>query len=74
MKYYDVIYQLTDEIRARDGGRARSRADRDTSSAVPRSRKCSRPASSDKAAGLLVTDGIIRKGLYARLTRDDVIV
>ena len=28
----------------------------------------------DKAAGLLVTDGFIRKGLYARLTRDDVIV
>ena len=28
----------------------------------------------DKAAGLLVLDGIIRKGLAARLTRDDVIV
>jgi translation initiation factor IF-2 len=28
----------------------------------------------DKAAGLLVTDGYIRKGLYARVTRDDVIV
>ncbi|MEE4204899.1 MAG: translation initiation factor IF-2, partial [Erythrobacter sp.] len=28
----------------------------------------------DKAAGLLVLDGVIRKGLFARLTRDDVIV
>ena len=28
----------------------------------------------DKAAGLLVTEGAIRKGLHARLTRDDVIV
>src|SRR3569623_55002 len=28
----------------------------------------------DKAAGLLVTEGAIRKGLYARLTREDVIV
>ena len=28
----------------------------------------------DKAAGLLVEEGIIRKGLFARLTREDVIV
>ena len=28
----------------------------------------------DKAAGLLVTEGAIRKGLNARLTREDVIV
>ena len=28
----------------------------------------------DKAAGLLVTEGSLRKGLFARLTRDDVIV
>ena len=28
----------------------------------------------DKAAGLLVVEGVIRKGLHARLTRDDVIV
>ena len=28
----------------------------------------------DKAAGLLVTDGYIRKGIFARITRDDVIV
>ena len=44
------------------------------SSAAPRSRKSSRPASSDKAAGLLVLEGVIRKGLHARLTREDVIV
>ena len=28
----------------------------------------------DKAAGLLVEEGVIRKGLHARLTREDVIV
>ena len=28
----------------------------------------------DKAAGLLVTDGVIRKGLHTRLMREDVIV
>ena len=28
----------------------------------------------DKAAGLLVLEGVIRKGIHARLTREDVIV
>jgi translation initiation factor IF-2 len=28
----------------------------------------------DKAAGLLVTDGYIKPGIHARITRDDVIV
>lgn len=28
----------------------------------------------DKAAGLLVVDGYIKKGIHARLTREDVIV
>jgi translation initiation factor IF-2 len=28
----------------------------------------------DKAAGLLVLDGVIRKGIHARVTRDDVII
>ena len=28
----------------------------------------------DKAAGLLVLEGVIRKGLHARLTREDVII
>ena len=28
----------------------------------------------DKAAGLLVTDGYIKKGIHARITRDDVII
>ncbi|WP_370221097.1 EF-Tu/IF-2/RF-3 family GTPase, partial [Qipengyuania sp.] len=33
-----------------------------------------RSGKKDKAAGLLVEEGVIRKGLHARLTRDDVIV
>ena len=35
---------------------------------------CIRDSKKDKAAGLLVIDGVIRKGLHARLTREDVIV
>jgi translation initiation factor IF-2 len=43
LRYYDVIYHLTDWARG-------------------------------AAAGLLVLEGVIRKGLHARLTREDVIV
>src|SRR5438128_1319914 len=72
-RYYDVIYHLTDwaksamagelgpEIIETVVGRAEVRA------VFPAGKK-------DKAAGLLVTEGVIRKGLNARLTREDVIV
>ncbi len=73
MMYYDVIYELTEEI-AREMigiwgpekvenvvGRA------EVKQVFPAGKK-------DKAAGLLVVEGAIRKGLFARLTRDDVIV
>jgi len=73
MMYYDVIYQLTDEIKKEMAGQwgperietVVGRADvKDVFNAGKR----------DKAAGLLVTEGIIRKGIFARLTRNDVIV
>src|SRR5688500_14766645 len=73
MLYYDVIYELTEEI-AREMigiwgpekvenvvGRA------EVKQVFPAGKK-------DKAAGLLVVEGVIRKGLFARLTREDVIV
>ena len=72
-RYYDVIYHLTDWVRSAMGcqlgpemivtvvGRAEVRE------VFPAGKK-------DKAAGLLVVDGVLRKGLHARLTRNDVIV
>ena len=72
-RYYDVIYHLTDwaklamagelgpEIIETIVGRA------EVKEVFPAGKK-------DKAAGLLVLEGTIRKGLNARLTRDDVIV
>jgi translation initiation factor IF-2 len=73
MKYFDVIYDLTDDIRAEMAGELGpekiehvvGRAE--VKEVFPAGKK-------DKAAGLLVTEGVIRKGIHARLTRDDVIV
>jgi translation initiation factor IF-2 len=73
MMYYDVIYHLTEEIAKEMAGelgpeRIENVVGRAAVKEVFRSGK------RDKAAGLLVEEGVIRKGLFARLTREDVIV
>ncbi|MGV3554826.1 MAG: translation initiation factor IF-2 [Croceibacterium sp.] len=73
MKYFDVIYHLTDEIGKEMAGvlgplkieNVIGRAE--VKQVFPAGKK-------DRAAGLLVEEGVIRKGLFARLTREDVIV
>jgi translation initiation factor IF-2 len=73
MKYFDVIYHLTEEIGKEMAGvlgplrieNVLGRAE--VKQVFPAGKK-------DKAAGLLVIEGAIRKGLFARLTRADVIV
>jgi translation initiation factor IF-2 len=73
MMYYDVIYHLTEEIAKEMAGELGperiehvvGRAE--VKQVFPAGKK-------DKAAGLLVLEGVIRKGLHARLTREDVIV
>jgi translation initiation factor IF-2 len=73
MMYYDVIYHLTEEIGKEMAGvlgplkieNVLGRAE--VKQVFPAGKR-------DKAAGLLVTEGVIRKGLHARLTREDVIV
>ena len=73
MKYFDVIYDLTDDIRAEMAGEL---GPEKIEHVVGRAEvKEIFPAGKrDKAAGLLVTDGFLKKGLHARLTREDVIV
>jgi translation initiation factor IF-2 len=72
-KYYDVIYQLTDEIRAGMAGQLGPEA---FETVVGRAeiREVFSAGKHGKAAGLLVTEGVIRKALKARITRDDVII
>ena len=73
MKYFDVIYHLTDDIRQEMAGQWGPER---IETVVGRAElKEVFPAGKhDKAAGLLVTDGYIRKGIHARITRDDVII
>ena len=73
LKYYDVIYDLLDEIRA---GMAGQLGPEYFETVVGRAeiREVFPAGKHGKAAGLLVTDGYIRKALRARVTRDDVII
>ena len=73
LKYYDVIYDLIDEIRAGMAGELGPEA---FETVVGRAeiREVFSAGKHGKAAGLLVTDGVIRKALKARITRNDVII
>ncbi|GGD52445.1 translation initiation factor IF-2 [Croceicoccus pelagius] len=73
LMYHDVIYHLTEEITKELAGELGPER---IEHVVGRAQvKQVFPAGKkDKAAGLLVEEGVIRKGLFARLTRDDVIV
>src|SRR3954462_15449831 len=72
-RYYDVIYHLTDWVK---GAMAGELGPEIIETVVGRARvqEVFPAGKRDKAAGLLVLEGVIRKGLNARLTREDVIV
>ncbi len=72
-RYYDVIYHLTDWAK---GAMAGELGPEIIETVVGRAevKEVFPAGKKDKAAGLLVLEGNIRKGLHARLTRDDVIV
>ena len=73
LKYYDVIYTLTDDIRAGMAGELGPEA---FETVVGRAeiREVFSAGKHGRAAGLLVTEGTIRKALKARITRADVII
>jgi len=73
LRYYDVIYDLIEEVKNEMAGQL---APERIETIVGRAEvlQVFSAGKKDKAAGLLVLDGVIRKGINARLTRDDVIV
>jgi translation initiation factor IF-2 len=73
LKYHDVIYQLTDEI-AREMAGELGPERIETVVGRAEVKEVFPAGKRDKAAGLLVLEGYIRKGIHARLTRQDVIV
>ncbi len=73
MMYYDVIYHLTDAVaKEMIGELGPERIEHVVGRALVK--EVFKSGKRDKAAGLLVEEGVIRKGLFARLTRADVIV
>ncbi len=73
LKYHDVIYKLTDEI-AREMAGELGPERIETVVGRAEVKEVFPAGKRDKAAGLLVLEGYIRKGIHARLTRNDVIV
>jgi translation initiation factor IF-2 len=73
LKYFDVIYHLTADIAKEMAGELGPEI---IETVVGRAeiKDVFKSGKRDKAAGLLVTEGSIKKGLFARLTREDVIV
>ncbi|AUW59470.1 translation initiation factor IF-2 [Sphingobium sp. SCG-1] len=72
LRYYDVIYDLIEEVKNEMAGQL---APERIETIVGRAeiRDVFSAGKHGKAAGLLVVDGVIRKSLKARITRDDVI-
>jgi translation initiation factor IF-2 len=73
LKYFDVIYHLTADIAKEMAGELGPEI---IETVVGRAevKDVFKSGKRDKAAGLLVVEGVIKKGLHARLTREDVIV
>ena len=73
LKYYDVIYDLIDEVKA---GMAGKLGPEYFENVVGRAevREVFQAGKFGKAAGCLVTEGYIKRNLKARVLRDDVIV
>jgi len=73
LKYYDIIYDLIDEVKAAMAGQLGPEYHENV---VGRAavREVFQAGKHGKAAGVLVTEGHIRRNLKARVMRDDVIV
>ena len=73
MKYFDVIYHLTEDI-AKEMAGVWGPERIETVVGRAEVKEVFPAGKHDKAAGLLVLEGYIKKGLYTRVTRNDVII
>jgi translation initiation factor IF-2 len=73
LKYYDVIYDLVDEVKAAMAGQLGPEM-HETVVGRAQVLEVFQAGKTGKAAGLRVTEGYIRKALRARVMRDDVII
>ncbi|GAB4571578.1 MAG: hypothetical protein Tsb008_02880 [Rhodothalassiaceae bacterium] len=73
IKYYAVIYDLVDEIKAAMAGRL-GPAIEETPLGYAEIKEVFSAGKAGKAAGCLVTEGVVRKSAKVRLLRDDVVI
>jgi len=73
IRYYSVIYDLVDDVKAAMSGLL-SPERRETTLGLAEVLEVFSAGKAGKAAGCLVTEGVARSGAKARLLRDDVVV
>jgi len=73
IRYYSVIYDLIDDIKAVMSGMLAPEL-RETILGTAEIKDIFSAGKTGKAAGCLVLDGVVRKGAKARLLRDDVVI
>ena len=73
IKYYSVIYNLVDEVKAAMAGEL-GPAIEETSLGMAEVHDVFTAGKAGRAAGCRVIEGVMRSGAHARLTRDDVVV
>ncbi len=73
IKYYGIIYDLIEDVKAMMAGRLGPQIE-ETVIGRAEVRAVFQAGKAGKAAGCLVTEGVIRRSAHARLMRDDVIV
>ncbi len=73
IKYYSIIYDLIEDVKAMMAGRLGPQIE-ETVIGRAEVRAVFQAGKAGKAAGCLVTEGVIRRSAHARLMRDDVIV
>ena len=73
IRYYSIIYNVIDEIKAILGGLL-SPERRETTLGHSEIREVFSVSRAGKIAGCMVTDGLVRRGAKIRLLRDDIVV
>ncbi|MCY3982372.1 MAG: translation initiation factor IF-2 [Roseovarius sp.] len=73
IRYYSVIYDLVDDVRAAASGLLSSEY-RENYIGYARIKEVFKVSGVGKVAGCLVTEGIARRSAFVRLLRDDVVV
>ncbi|MFQ5347807.1 MAG: translation initiation factor IF-2 [Rhodothalassiaceae bacterium] len=73
IKYYSVIYDLIDDVKAAMAGRLGPRLE-ETVIGMAEVRVVFSAGKAGKAAGCLVAEGVVRRGAHVRLLRDDTVI